>query len=149
METSREQSPKPWYAAGLRFECTACGKCCTARGEYSHVYVNTREAHAMAAELGVTLDEFDRRYAKFDRDGDRELRFVDGRCVFLEGAKCAVYQARPTQCRTWPFWSETLKKKVWKEEVVPFCPGAGKGRLHSRFEMERSAQQADRALREP
>ena len=107
------------------------------------------EALAMANELGIGLREFDRRYVRFDADGNRELKFANDKCVFLEGSRCAVYGARPTQCRTWPFWRETLVKKVWKDEVLTFCPGAGKGKLHSRTEIERQANAAERALEEP
>ena len=33
---------------GLRFKCTQCGACCTARGEYAHVYLNPDEARELA-----------------------------------------------------------------------------------------------------
>ena len=42
--------------------------------------------------------------------------------------KCSVYNARPTQCRTWPFWKENMKAKTWNNYIVNFCPGIGKGK---------------------
>ena len=33
---------------GLRFECTQCGKCCTLREDYGHVYLNRDEQKALA-----------------------------------------------------------------------------------------------------
>jgi Fe-S-cluster containining protein len=32
-------------------------------------------------------------------------------CAFLDGARCTVYEARPTQCRTFPFWKENLRRR--------------------------------------
>ena len=40
-------------------------------------------------------------------------------CVFWEGdAGCAIYPVRPTQCRTFPFWSEHLRSpEAWRERA--------------------------------
>ena len=27
-------------------------------------------------------------------------------CIFLTGNRCDIYEVRPNQCRTFPFWSE-------------------------------------------
>ena len=59
-------------------------------------------------------------------------------CVFLKDNKCSVYEGRPTQCRTWPFWPEVMKPKAWRRDVVEFCPGANKGRLYSAKEIEKT-----------
>jgi len=133
-------SKGPWYRDGLRFECTQCGGCCKAHGDYDRVYVDDDEAVAIAELLGISLEEFEEHHAVFesDSDGDRDryLRFVDGACPFLKGTSCKVYDARPIQCRTWPFWPENLKRKVWNNEVAPFTPGVGRGRLYKRAEID-------------
>ena len=49
---------RPWYAEGIRFECTRCHACCMARGEYVFVYLEQDELLAMAAELGLEPEEF-------------------------------------------------------------------------------------------
>ena len=39
-------------------------------------------------------------------------------CVFLENNQCSIYEARPVQCSTYPFWPNILKsEKAWNEEV--------------------------------
>ena len=44
-------------------------------------------------------------------------------CVFLKDKKCLVYEARPRQCRTFPWWPEQLtSKKEWEEEAAR-CEG--------------------------
>ena len=49
-------------------------------------------------------------------------------CVFLERdenghGKCSLYQARPTQCRTWPFWASNLTTPRAWVEASKDCPG--------------------------
>lgn len=137
--TSRQ---RPWYAKGIRFECTQCGDCCTAHGEYDRVYLDRTEAESMAKLRGLSFDDFVVRHC-FEEDGRLLLRFIDGKCGMLEGKRCGVYSARPVQCKTWPFWRENLSKRVWNSEIVPFCPGVGKGRVHSRAEIDRAAALGD------
>lgn len=85
----------------------------------------------MADALGLPVAEFRRKYC--DRtDGHLHLKDPELDCVFLDGTRCSVYEARPEQCRTWPFWPENMvDQRTWNEEVVSFCPGVGKGRLHT------------------
>jgi Fe-S-cluster containining protein len=64
-------------------------------------------------------------------EGLFHLKQPDNHCPFLTSRGCGIYQARPAQCRTWPFWAENMKERVWKEEIVPCCKGVGKGRLYS------------------
>lgn len=49
---------------------------------------------------------------------------------------CTVYKVRPTQCRTWPFWPETMGAKSWQKDVVQFCPGVNKGRIYTKEEIQ-------------
>jgi Fe-S-cluster containining protein len=126
----------PWYADGLRFTCTQCGDCCS--GEPGYVWVDQSEIDAMASMMGIEAEEFEHRFVR--RVGvDRSLvEYPDGDCILLdpETRRCTVYEARPIQCRTWPFWDSNLKrKKDWKE-TCEVCPGAGRGRLYSLKEIE-------------
>ena len=140
MDTSARRTP--WYRDGLRFECTQSGKCCRAHGEYDRVYLGDEEAAAIARLRGQTVEELEAEHCA-DEDGWRVVRFRNGACPFLEERRCSVYEARPTQCRTWPFWRENLRRKVWHEEVKPFCPGVGRGPVHDVEEIDRQAREAD------
>ena len=113
----------------LRFECTGCGKCCTQRGDYAHVYVGDREVDALAALLGVSPSRFRRMHTVVDALGWRQLRFSDGRCTFLDpdSQRCTVYSARPVQCRTFPFWPEIVGPRGWSDEVKALCEGIDRG----------------------
>lgn len=122
---------EPWYKDGLRFECTQCGDCCT--GAPGFVWVNQEEIDALAAKIGVGVDEFEKKYVR--KIGIRRslVEFPNGDCVFFDTEKrnCSVYEARPRQCRTWPWWNSNLQsEKAWKE-TCEVCPGSGKGKLYS------------------
>lgn len=125
-------SDQPWYSAGLRFECTQCGDCCT--GAPGFVWVNEAEIAALAALVGEPdVEQFEEKYVR--KVGIRKsLReFSNGDCVFFDGEtrKCTVYGARPRQCRTWPFWDSNLKSPEEWQRTCEVCPGSGKGKLYS------------------
>ena len=126
---------KFWHE-GLRFECQGSGGCCVSRGSYGYVWMTLEDRRRMAKVLKLSTAAFTRRYC---RKQFGVWRLKDGEtkdCLFLDGGKCAVYKGRPTQCRTWPFWPDALKPKVWTREIAAFCPGVGKGRLWSKDEIE-------------
>ncbi len=126
---------EPWYAEGLRFACTRCGRCCTVPG---WVWVGEEEIARLAEHLGLGVEEFGRRYLR--RVG-RRLSLVEkanGECVFWEsGRGCTVYPARPTQCRTFPFWKEHVASPRAWAEVEEFSPGVGEGKVYTRAQIER------------
>ncbi len=52
-------------------------------------------------------------------------------CVFwAEGVGCTVYEQRPRQCRTWPFWRISLEDRSTWDEQARGCPGMNRGALH-------------------
>ncbi|OGW46523.1 MAG: hypothetical protein A2078_06420 [Nitrospirae bacterium GWC2_57_9] len=128
-------SGRKFYQDGLRFQCQGDGKCCVTRGRYGYVYLSFNDRRRLAAHFGISTVQFTERYA-VKEDGLYLLRYEDKDCPFLAQGRCAVYEARPWQCRTWPFWPENMNKRVWEHEVLAYCPGAGKGRLYTAEEIE-------------
>jgi Fe-S-cluster containining protein len=119
----------PWFKDGLRFQCTGCGDCCT--GSPGYVWVNQQEIESLARRLNMDIEEFERKYTR--RVGIRRslVEFPNGDCVFFDPQtrKCNVYEDRPRQCRTWPFWESNLKTpQAWKR-TCEVCPGSGQGSL--------------------
>ena len=150
--TSREEEQREWYAGGLRFRCTECGNCCT--GPPGAVWFNDDEAVTMAEALGMTEAAFRKKFARKLNAGWslNERKTAHGfDCIFLDRetdpgeARCRIYQARPTQCRTWPFWPENVESKdTWDatKHHTP-CPGMDKGTLYSADEIRRRLALAD------
>lgn len=117
----------PWYREGLCFECQPdCGNCCRNHGSYSYVYLDSDEAVAIANHLGISLEAFCSRYTTVE-DGELILRMDQPECAFLDGNKCTIYGARPTQCRTFPFWPENLTSRKRWQSMSEFCPGIDRG----------------------
>ncbi|MCX7700095.1 MAG: YkgJ family cysteine cluster protein [Gemmataceae bacterium] len=119
---------EPWYADGLRFTCTRCGACCT--GAPGFVWVNAEEVQSIAAWLGMSDEEF---VAMHTTTGPRGLSLREkpnGDCVFWDReAGCTIYEVRPRQCRTWPFWESNVKTPAAWARTKVVCPGAGTGEL--------------------
>jgi Fe-S-cluster containining protein len=132
----RGRSAKVFWEDGLRFACQGSGKCCMSRGAYGYVYVTLRDRRRLAEHLGLTTRQFTRQYCA--RTGLYfHLLNPEADCGFLHEKRCLVYEARPAQCRTWPFWPENMKPRVWNNEVAAYCPGVGKGRLYTKAEINR------------
>lgn len=126
-----------FYKDGLRFECQGSGKCCTSHGEYGFVFLTPEDRTRFAIYFNMRRSEFTKKYC--DRtNGVWHLKEnpKNPDCMFLDGKRCSVYKARPSQCRTWPFWNEVMSAKKWAKDVASFCPGVGKGKLWSAEEIE-------------
>ena len=105
------------------------------------MWFTPEEAEGMARAVGVTLELFLERYTR--RLGARRslkelVRNGKHDCVFLDResrpgkALCQLYRARPSQCRTWPWWPENLESEAaWKDtkQRTP-CPGMDTGKTH-------------------
>lgn len=120
--TSNGDLMDPWYKEGLRFKCTGCGECCT--GAPGYVWVSPQEIEALAKSLSISPEEFIQKYTR--RIGNRLSLIEDSRtydCVFLKGKRCTVYETRPKQCRTFPWWPEHLKTKEHWKEAAHRCEG--------------------------
>lgn len=125
----------PWYSGGLKFTCTECGDCCS--GTPGYVWVTNAEIEALAAALRIDLESFEDLYVRQVGVRKSLKEFPSGDCVFLDEKRhCQVYQARPRQCRTWPFWDSNLKSPEDWKHTCDVCPGSGKGRLYSLVEIE-------------
>ena len=124
----------PWYDDGLKFSCTSCGKCCKVDGD---VWLAPEEVEQIMAHLGyndinkdTAIDSFRKKYVRAEvapSDGSQSqswmsLKRKEGACIFLDqGGQCSIYDVRPVQCSTYPFWPSLMKnKKAWEDEsVVP------------------------------
>lgn len=133
----------PWYHEGLAFQCTRCGHCCT--GAPGYVWVHEEEIERLRGHLGLSLEEFSRRYLR--RVGPRLslIEKPDNACIFWDHQEgCTVYEARPEQCRTWPFWPHNLEsERAWRK-AGRHCPGIDQGTFFSLEQIEDAAWRTPR-----
>ena len=122
---------------GLRFRCTMCGNCCT--GAPGTVALGESDVAALSSRLGLRPASFIEQYTK-PMDGGlsltERLTAFGWDCVFLDRtsvlgkAVCGVYEDRPLQCRTWPFWKRNLETPRSWDQASQTCPGMNSGPLH-------------------
>ncbi|MBD3794393.1 MAG: YkgJ family cysteine cluster protein [Epsilonproteobacteria bacterium] len=103
--------------------CDACGgACCT--GSSGYIWVKYEEIRAIASLLDLEVDEFAFRFLKKVNHRysiiEKQIATDNFACIFFENGKCNIYEARPRQCRTFPFW-EQFKNNI--QEVKQECQG--------------------------
>ncbi|MCC7299553.1 MAG: YkgJ family cysteine cluster protein [Verrucomicrobia bacterium] len=84
------------------FTCQRCGACCRWSG---HVLLTEADIARLAAASGLSEEEFIARYTILAANR-RQLSLSDtsdGHCVLLENDRCTLYEARPAQCREFPY----------------------------------------------
>ncbi|MBR6388169.1 MAG: YkgJ family cysteine cluster protein [Thermoguttaceae bacterium] len=128
-----------WYKDGLRFGCRQCGGCCG--GAPGFVWVTNEEIGAMAKELGMSTATFTDAFVRLVRGRKKSLKeHANGDCVLLNPTtkRCMVYQSRPTQCRTWPFWESNLDRPSSWKRAAKGCKGCDnpEGKLYTLEEIE-------------
>jgi len=90
--------------------CASCGgRCCI--GESGNIFVTPAEIEAIVGILDIDVALFFREYlVKVDyKYSLKERRVGDSYdCIFFdrESNGCLIYEARPLQCRTFPFWEQ-------------------------------------------
>jgi hypothetical protein len=176
-----KKTKTPWYIAGLHFECTQCGNCCSGPEE-GVIWISKSQINRLADFLGQSVKNVHKNHLKkFGfRCSIRENPHTKD-CIFLvniypapivpdlnrkkndlletkrknfdsaeirnnrcgvNGSKgCAIYDVRPTQCRTWPFWPSNLRSPDDWNRAAQKCPGINKGKLYTFDEIEKIKKQ--------
>ena len=108
-------------------------------GGPGYVWISDEEIRRLALHLNLTPEETVEQHCRKinGKFSLKETRSVSGSfdCTFLKEIKpprssrngntivqakrvCGIYQVRPLQCRTWPFWPENLESKAdWEIET--------------------------------
>jgi Fe-S-cluster containining protein len=129
---------EPWYHDGLQFGCKACGRCCG--GGPGYVWITQEEIDRMAKRLGLSTLLFEQAFVWTVRGRKRSLKeYPNGDCVLLDEKTrgCKVYDERPIQCRTWPFWSQNIDTPNSWKTTAKFCPGCNSGKFYTLAEIEK------------
>ena len=62
--------------------------------------------------------------------------------------RCAIYDARPLMCRTWPFWPRLIESEAAWNEAARHCPGMNEGKLWTAGEIAAELNKHERYARE-
>ena len=104
--------------------CSTCeGNCCI--GESGYIWITQDEIEKLAKFQNITTNEVISKDLK--KVGykysirETKLSETNYACKFFDIHKkqCSIYDARPNQCRTFPFW-EYFKENV--KELKEECP---------------------------
>lgn len=130
MMADTDQAEPVWFDAGLAFSCTKCGACCT--GEEGFVWLNDDEIDRLTDRTELPREQFLLMYTHSVGRRVSLRERANGDCVFWKkGQGCTVYEDRPRQCRSWPFWNSNLESPDQWEQTRALCPGAGQGRVYT------------------
>ncbi|MCG8452462.1 MAG: YkgJ family cysteine cluster protein [Spirochaetales bacterium] len=126
----------PFWAEGVRFECTSCGHCC--RHEPGYVFLSQNDLTRLAQGMGMKEKDFISKHCRrVDLGVAVRLSLLEksnNDCIFWDEG-CTVYEHRPLQCRTYPFWPAIMdSQEAWDEESKE-CPGMNHGALRSKKEI--------------
>ncbi|MEM8494740.1 MAG: YkgJ family cysteine cluster protein, partial [Planctomycetota bacterium] len=101
----------------------------------------------LAEHLGLSRDVTIRKHCRLINGKlslkERKVGFRKYDCIFLTGEPdgprgCGIYEARPLQCRTWPFWPENLDDAAtWDGIHDKTCPGMNSGKRYTKTQIER------------
>jgi len=126
-----------FYVHGLQFACLKCGNCCT--GAPGYVYLSEGDIASIAKFLKKDKGTFMRQYTRMVHIfGERRLSLTEKSnfdCVFWSRL-CTIYEARPYQCRSFPFWKRHLVSSREWEKVGRRCPGINRGNLFTASQVE-------------
>jgi Fe-S-cluster containining protein len=112
---------------GLRFTCQpGCTNCCDQSG---FVYLNEIDLKRAARFVKMSARAFEEKYIYRTTHQMRFRKPPDKQCPFLEDHGCSIHPAKPTQCRTFPFWPELVESRAEWNRTARYCPGIGKGPL--------------------
>lgn len=103
--------------------------------------MNRKEIQNIASRIGMHEKSFLVQYVD-ERVDDTGKHFhslkkhhTKNQCIFLNGSKCSIYNDRPTQCRTYPYWPHVMIGDAeWKGEARN-CEGILLDSLRSRLDL--------------
>ena len=102
-ETPTVWKPRPF--------CLRCALCC----RETEMVLTPTDVEKLVS-LGYRVE-----YFAVEKDGLLRLRNVDGRCVFLKGGRCTVYEFRPIGCSLYPIVIDADSGEVVVDDLCPLA----------------------------
>ncbi|NGX33920.1 MAG: hypothetical protein K1060chlam1_00263 [Candidatus Anoxychlamydiales bacterium] len=128
-----------WYKEGLYFKCLKnCANCCS--GAPGYVWLEDIDIEKVSKFLKISKKDFLKKYTRSIKEKISLIEnFKNYDCCFLKDKKCQIYDVRPGQCKTFPFWKSILKSPNSWEGEKNHCPGIDDktGKLYSSEEINK------------
>ena len=123
----------------------------------SHSPIQSQPSSLILLTLFVVqpFQQFYEKYTRKRNGGRVQLKEIKRRkhgfdCIFLDRnsipgkAVCSLYEDRPLQCRTWPFWPKNLISPEAWDEAGEECPGINQGPVRGIAEIEKALENDSR-----
>lgn len=101
-------------------DCTECARCChTMTPTYTQEDIVRLSSH-----LEMSQDEFIKLYLEEEEDHPEVLMHRHLPCAFLKDNRCTVYEARPDNCRSFPYHDKQPFDEYYPTYVqnIEYCP---------------------------
>ena len=113
-----------WHSSAIKasdiFECQQCGACCEG---YGGTYVTEGDILAISDHIGISAEDFIKKYGTKSGSGLVLVQGRDGYCVFAEQGRCKIHPVKPRMCRDWPFIEGVLRDPGNWYIMAGACPG--------------------------
>ena len=138
---------------GIGFECQNCGNCCSTVFEgYIFLYphdieqllnffkINFQELYnTYLNKIQIGLVIWDENLQDTHKTFDVDILILDSgkrdNCIFLEEKDnkklCKIYEARPAQCKIYPFWNDIMTDSEQLEKIKLECNGFSQEITHN------------------
>lgn len=110
----------------IHFECQRCARCC---GDTSHRGRNVLLTKGEVERISKRISQRPLSFASsYSNSGHYQYKMKkrSGKCIFLDGKACRIYDTRPLICRFYPF-SMRKSNGSYVFETAEECPGIGLG----------------------
>ncbi len=108
--------------------CSSClGNCCI--GQSGNIWINQQEMMNLSKYLNISVEELKIKFLRKElyKYSIKEIQLSKNNfaCIFfdLDKKSCSIYEQRPQQCKTFPFW-DYFKNNI--KEVLKECPAITK-----------------------
>jgi Fe-S-cluster containining protein len=106
-------------------DCLSCANCCKTMTPT----FNKADMIRISAHLGQTVEEFQQKWLKKERGGERDWINKVEPCQFLnlEDNKCSIYEVRPADCSGFPHLTKRFSDYAHvHKQNIEYCPATFK-----------------------
>ena len=116
------------YPKHLSFRCEFCTLCCRdTEKRVRRILLLKADVDNISSETSMEIDRFAEGIEGFRPYIYQMKKTADGRCIFLKGNLCSIYNVRPLVCRFYPFQLRSIGSNRYVFTYTKECPGIGKG----------------------